>query len=66
MIGTLRVFWRVLRRRQISMPETPGSIRRPAPLLGEHTREVLAEVGLPAEEIDRMVEAGAAITPQTQ
>jgi crotonobetainyl-CoA:carnitine CoA-transferase CaiB-like acyl-CoA transferase len=29
-------------------------LRRPAPLIGEHTREVLAEVGYPESEIDRL------------
>ncbi len=40
----------------------PGasSVRRGAPLLGEHTREVLAEVGLDAEEVERLVESGVA------
>ena len=27
----------------VKLSETPGSIRRPAPLLGEHTDEVIAE-----------------------
>jgi crotonobetainyl-CoA:carnitine CoA-transferase CaiB-like acyl-CoA transferase len=35
----------------IKMSETPPSIRRAAPLLGEHTREVLREVGYSDEEI---------------
>jgi crotonobetainyl-CoA:carnitine CoA-transferase CaiB-like acyl-CoA transferase len=26
---------------------TPGRVARPAPLLGQHTREVLEELGLP-------------------
>ena len=40
--------------------ETPASIRRPAPLLGEHTAEVLAEVlGLPSDEIARLAGTGA-------
>jgi alpha-methylacyl-CoA racemase len=30
------------------------SLRRPAPQLGEHTREVLAEFGLSTEEIDAL------------
>jgi crotonobetainyl-CoA:carnitine CoA-transferase CaiB-like acyl-CoA transferase len=39
---------------------TPASIRRPAPLLGEHTAEVLREVlDLPPAEITRLAEAGA-------
>jgi crotonobetainyl-CoA:carnitine CoA-transferase CaiB-like acyl-CoA transferase len=29
-------------------------LRRPAPVVGEHTREVLAEVGYPEPEIDRL------------
>jgi len=42
---------------------TPAAIRRPAPLLGEHTAEVLAELGISAEEIDRLVAAGAIALP---
>ena len=34
--------------------------KRPAPLLGQHTREVLAEAGYGADEIDRMIADGAA------
>jgi crotonobetainyl-CoA:carnitine CoA-transferase CaiB-like acyl-CoA transferase len=30
----------------VRMSDTPSSIRRPAPMLGEHTAEVLAEMGL--------------------
>jgi len=36
------------------MSATPGSIRRRAPLLGEHTDEVLAEIGYSAAEIERL------------
>jgi crotonobetainyl-CoA:carnitine CoA-transferase CaiB-like acyl-CoA transferase len=45
---------------------TPASIRRPAPLLGEHTAEVLTEVlGLAPAEIARLADAGAiALAPR--
>ena len=48
--------------RMLSFPvgasATPGTIRRPAPLLGEHTAEVLGELGLPRGEVDRLAAAG--------
>jgi crotonobetainyl-CoA:carnitine CoA-transferase CaiB-like acyl-CoA transferase len=37
---------------------TPPRIDRPAPLLGQHTAEVLGELGLAREEIDRLATAG--------
>ena len=37
---------------------TPASVRRPAPQVGEHTREVLAEAGLTPEQIAALAEAG--------
>jgi crotonobetainyl-CoA:carnitine CoA-transferase CaiB-like acyl-CoA transferase len=38
---------------------TPGGVRRAAPLYGEHSREVLAEFGFAAAEIERLLAAGA-------
>jgi crotonobetainyl-CoA:carnitine CoA-transferase CaiB-like acyl-CoA transferase len=39
---------------------TPLSIRRPAPRLGEHTREVLGEAGYAAEAVDALLARGIA------
>jgi len=39
--------------------DTPSSIHGPAPGIGEHTREILAEIGLSAEKIDGLITAGA-------
>ena len=35
----------------VKLSETPGQIRRPAPTLGQHTDEVLAELDFTAEAI---------------
>jgi len=43
---------------------TPPSVRRYAPRLGEHSRELLAELGYPAADIDAMVSAGISACPQ--
>lgn len=40
--------------------DTPPVMRRAAPLLGEHTREVLHEAGLPGAEIDALFASGSA------
>jgi formyl-CoA transferase len=37
---------------------TPGSIRTPAPKLGEHTDEVLREIGFSAAEMEQLRKAG--------
>jgi crotonobetainyl-CoA:carnitine CoA-transferase CaiB-like acyl-CoA transferase len=44
----------------IKLSMTPGDpARRPAPALGEHTEEILAETGLSAEAIEQLLEVGA-------
>ena len=38
----------------VKLSDTPGSVRRPAPLLGQHTEEVLREAGFSATEIEAL------------
>jgi crotonobetainyl-CoA:carnitine CoA-transferase CaiB-like acyl-CoA transferase len=40
------------------MSETPATIDRPAPLVGEHGREILAEFGIAADEIAALEKSG--------
>jgi alpha-methylacyl-CoA racemase len=47
----------------VKMSRTPGDPSRPAPAFGEHTDEVLREVGYSEEEIAAMKESGAAAGP---
>ena len=44
----------------VKFSETPGAVRRPAALLGEHTTEVLREAGYSTRDIRSMIEAGDA------
>ncbi|MGB1876767.1 MAG: CoA transferase, partial [Rhodospirillaceae bacterium] len=43
----------------IAFSDSPADIRRHAPLLGEHSAEILSEAGLDQAAIDTMVESGA-------
>ncbi len=45
----------------VKFSATPGGVRRHAPTLGMHTREVLAELGYETGDIERLVASGAAI-----
>jgi crotonobetainyl-CoA:carnitine CoA-transferase CaiB-like acyl-CoA transferase len=42
----------------IKLSETPGSVRRHSPMLGEHTEEILCNAGYSADEITKMFESG--------
>lgn len=52
--GTLR-----LPSNPLTLSASPPSIRRLPPRLGEHTREVLAEIGYTREETDELAASGA-------
>jgi crotonobetainyl-CoA:carnitine CoA-transferase CaiB-like acyl-CoA transferase len=43
----------------IKFSDTPGTIERPAPLLGEHSREILAQLGYSDTDIERLQAEGA-------
>ncbi len=47
----------------IKFSDMPGGVRRPAPVLGQHTREVLREHGYSDVEIERMAAQGAIQLP---
>ena len=49
-LGTVRALGTPLR-----LESSPAEIRRAGPMLGEHTRDVLAEAGCDADEIERLV-----------
>jgi crotonobetainyl-CoA:carnitine CoA-transferase CaiB-like acyl-CoA transferase len=44
----------------VELSATPGRIERPAPLVGQHTRELLLEHGFPVDAIDALLAAGVA------
>lgn len=56
--GTIRTM-----RMPITWSRSPSEPGRPAPRLGEHSRQVLAELGLSAAEIEALVAEGALRAP---
>jgi crotonobetainyl-CoA:carnitine CoA-transferase CaiB-like acyl-CoA transferase len=43
----------------VKFSHTPGSIRRPAPLLGEHAAAILGDLGYQEAEVADLVASGA-------
>ncbi len=49
-------------RNLVRFPNTDYPVHRPTPLLGEHSREVLRELGYSTERIDALYESGVIVT----
>ena len=47
----------------IKLQRTPGGVRRSPPVLGQHTEELLAELGYSADEIEKLLSDGTAGAP---
>jgi len=48
----------------IRFAKSPSSVRRGAPLAGEQTREILAELGLNSRQVDDLLAAGVVAAEQ--
>ena len=48
----------------VKFSATPGSVNRGAPLLGEHTREILGEYGYTDAEIEGLIANGDVVAVQ--
>ncbi|MEM8744660.1 MAG: CoA transferase [Pseudomonadota bacterium] len=48
----------------VKLSETPGGVVSPAPLFGQHTREVLSEIGYSADEIAAFLQSGGVIADE--
>jgi crotonobetainyl-CoA:carnitine CoA-transferase CaiB-like acyl-CoA transferase len=49
----------------VKFSATPGGITRPAPLLGQHSRAILAEIGYNEQQIEQMVAQGVTLAVDT-
>jgi crotonobetainyl-CoA:carnitine CoA-transferase CaiB-like acyl-CoA transferase len=56
----------------VRLSDTPGAVRMPAPLLGQHTEQILRDqLGMPHDQIqrlarDRVIVLGDSVRPQTE
>jgi crotonobetainyl-CoA:carnitine CoA-transferase CaiB-like acyl-CoA transferase len=50
----------------VKFSRTAGDATRPAPALGEHTEEVLAQAGFSGDEVSSLLDSGAAAGPNAQ
>ncbi len=48
----------------VKLRGTPGSVRRAAPLQGEHTAEICAELGYGADDLEALMQDGAVATAE--
>jgi crotonobetainyl-CoA:carnitine CoA-transferase CaiB-like acyl-CoA transferase len=49
----------------VKLSQTPGAVRHRAPLVGEHTRDILAGLGMASAEVERLLGIGA-VSAQSQ
>jgi crotonobetainyl-CoA:carnitine CoA-transferase CaiB-like acyl-CoA transferase len=47
----------------IQMSDTPGRIAGPPPLVGQHTRQILRDVGYRDDDVDTLISEGVAYEP---
>jgi len=47
------------------LADTPATVRRHPPMRGEHTHEILAELGFNSQEVDGLIAAGVARGPRS-
>lgn len=45
----------------VKLSQTPGSVRHRAPLLGEHTREILRSIGVGEQRLEQLIGNGAVL-----
>jgi crotonobetainyl-CoA:carnitine CoA-transferase CaiB-like acyl-CoA transferase len=45
----------------VKLTGTPGNVETAPPEIGEHTSEILQELGLNKDEINQLIEAGAVV-----